>query len=211
MAISVSIATRIASYFENYVMTQVDINGMAKTALLEAGSFFLDNMLKTRFTYDAHRTHGFRKRSAKWNAWKFRGRIPPDGFFNTQLSKYGLGELRGAYTEIVPHPKGEPRPFDARGQLKDFTLGRVDFLRKGMQVKGAAGDFADMMLRIKMPYPHPLRTEYADEMTTLNQYEQRRLGQVIHMSIRRQIKEAGFAKAAGARIGPGGYPIINAA
>lgn len=215
---AISIGARLESYFQAYVLSETDMLAMTEVALLAAGKLFLDQMLPMRFEAEAHRRLGFQYRSKKWNEWKYRGRIPPDGFYNRQLRKHGLGNLANAFTLITPHPRGEARPFDSRGQLKDFTLGRRDQLLANAQVLGKSKGATLMTLRIKMPYPHPVRSEYAHEITDIAPGERRRLEQRIHQSIREQVAAGnngqGYAARAGVRFGTGvsaGVPILNAA
>lgn len=203
MALSMSF--RLNQYAEAFLMSDRQLLNVAEAALTEVGQFWIDAFMPLHFEHDAHLRYGYRYRSKKWNRYKMDGRIPPDGFYARRNRKLGIVPAN-LWTLIVPHPEGKPRPFDARGDMKRHVMEN-----RRLAVQGKRGGASNLVLKVFMPFGHPIPAEYVGEMTAVNAYEHERLQQKFHAALRAAIREGGFRKRGGVMFSRGGFPINQSA
>lgn len=195
----------VERYFDSFVISKKQMLGIADAAIREAGQFWVDVFMPIHFQHDAHLRYNYRYRSKKWNMNKYKGRIPPDGFFTKLNRKRGITPPN-LWTQIVPHEMGKARPFDARGDMKRNVMSGYK-----MSVSGRGGGAESIVLKIRLPFGHPIRPEFVGEMTRVNSYEMERLQQKFHAGVSRRIKEGGYLRQQGAEFTRGGYPVLGAA
>ena len=203
MALSMSF--RLQQYADAFIISQRKLINIASAGLSEAGNLWISAFMPLHFEYDAHLRYNYRYRSRGWNENKFRGRIPPDGFFTRRNRKMGIVPAN-AWTVIGPHPRGKPRPFDARGDMKRHVM-----QEHRMAIEGKRGGASALVLKVYMPFGHAIPPEFSGEMTRVNAYERDRMQQKFHATIRAAIREGGFKQQGGVMFSRGGYPISQPA
>lgn len=161
-------------------------NHHAREAIRDVATWWVNTLLAGHFEYEAMAKYGLRPRSDKWNRRKNRGWIPPDDFYTRQNRKRGIDPAR-LWTRITPHPVGQERPLDARGQIKAHVLaGRQTFIAN-MSVPTTGR----IRATVKIPVPHPINPKFKGEMVRTTFVEREQMKRMFAKRLRERLEAAG--------------------